>query len=167
MKEANNDLVLWVKFANLGMPRIDKNARDADAWRRDAEATFDAATVLFDQNNPSFWFSASILGHHALEMLLKSALIRAGCTVATGKPEDGHVWGHDLEELAKLLASKRPDFSFQISQHLARFNAFFNELRYPRALKDVESLGPGSKEADLLGKLMECIRPFASQLAQG
>jgi HEPN domain-containing protein len=146
------------------MAKIDVYAQDAREWRMAAEGTLQAATLLFNLNNPAVWFSASILGHHALEMLLKSALIQEGYTVVPGKPEDGFVWGHDLEELAKLLASKRSDFSLQISPRLARFDTFFNELRYPKALHNVDSLGPGEQEGMLLVGLMTLIRPFASRL---
>lgn len=66
--------------------------------------------------------------------------------------EKGNVWGHDLERLAKLLTSKRLDFSLQISPYpeipliscttyLARYDTFFNELRYPSASTNVDSLG--------------------------
>src|SRR5437867_2990678 len=134
------------------MTEIDKYARDAEAWRTEAEATFDAATLLF-RHNFSFWFSASILGHHALEMLLKSALIRTGYTVANGKQEDGYVWGHDLGQLARLLASKRPGFSPHLT-HLARFDAF-QELRYPQTSPHVDYLGPGEHEATCLADLMQ------------
>lgn len=139
-------------------------------WRRNAESTFDAATLLFNLNNPSVWFSAAILGHHALEMLLKSALLREGCKIAKGD-----VWGHALEVLASRLVSKRPEFSLKISPHpllrlipcktyLARYDAFFNELRYPSASPNVDSLGPGRDEAELLSELMDSIRPFAFPL---
>lgn len=141
-----------------------------------AERTFQAATLLFDLNIPLVWFSAALLGHHALEMLIKSALIREGCPVEKGKTEDGFVWGHDLGKLVKLLASKRQDFSLQISSHpeipllscttyLARYDTFFNELRYPNASPNVDSLGPGRDEAELLAELMDGIRPFAFPLS--
>jgi HEPN domain-containing protein len=154
---------------------IDKYAQDAREWRMAAENTLQAAMLLFNLNNPFVWFSAAILGHHALEMLLKSALIREGCTVAPGKPEEGFVWGHDLQRLANLLASKRQDFSLKISPrweipllscptYLARYDVFFNELRYPNASPNVDSLGPGRDEAELLAELMGGIRPFAFPL---
>lgn len=142
-----------------------------------AERTFEAAVLLFNVSNPFLWFSAAMLGHHALEMLLKSALIRAGCSVREGgRPEDGFVWGHDLEKLATLLHSARPDFSgnipphpevelISVSTYFARYNAIFNELRYPQASRNVDSLGPGEDEAELLANMMKVIRPFAFPLA--
>ena len=122
--------------------------------------------------NPFVWLSATMLGHHALEMLLKSALIREGCLVAKGNPEDGFVWGHNLQKLAELLISKRPDFSPEVGPHpeiillscatyLARYDAIFNELRYPGASHSIDSLGPGDDEAELLAELIDRIRPFA------
>jgi HEPN domain-containing protein len=152
------------------MPEIDKYTQDAQEWRMAAEHTFEAATLLFNLNNPYVWFSATLLGHHALEMLLKSALLREGCKIAKGD-----VWGHNLEKLAKLLASKRQDFSLKISFHpempllsrktyLARYDVFFDELRYPNATPNVDSLGPGRAEAELLAELMDGIRPFAFPL---
>jgi HEPN domain-containing protein len=158
------------------MASIDKYTQDAREWRMAAERTFEAGTLLFNHlNNPFLYFSAALLGHHALEMLLKSALIREGYPLEKGKTEEGCVWGHDLEKLAALLASKRPDFSLQIplrleipllscKTYLGRYNAFFNELRYPGASPNVDSLGPGGEEAALLAELMDGIRPFAFPL---
>jgi len=159
------------------MAQIDQYTKDAREWRMNAEYAYEAAILLFNNYaNPFVWFSAAMLGHHALEMLLKSALIREGCPIVEkGKPEDGSVWGHDLEKLAALLESKRPDFSLKIrprsdipllscKTYLARYNAFFNELRYPRASPNVDSLGPGREEAQLLTELMDGIRPFAFPL---
>lgn len=158
------------------MATIDEYTRDGRQWRMAAETTFQAATLLFNlKNNPFVWFPAALLGHHALEMLLKSALIREGCPVEKGKPEDGFVWGHDLEKLVKLLTSKRRDFSLQIpvnpemplissQTYLARDDVFFDELRYPTSSPNVDSLGPGEDEAALLATLMHGIRPFAFPL---
>jgi len=146
------------------MATIDEYTRDGRQWRLAAERTFQAATLL-----PPFSDT------HALEMLLKSALIREGCPVEKGKPEDGFVWGHDLEKLVKLLTSKRRDFSLQIpvnpemplissQTYLARDDVFFDELRYPTSSPNVDSLGPGEDEAALLATLMHGIRPFAFPL---
>jgi hypothetical protein len=160
------------------MAQIDQYTKDAREWRKYAEYAYDGAILLFDSPNPFVWFSAAMLGHHALEMLLKSALICAGCPIVEkGKPEDGSVWGHDLEKLAALLASKRPHFSLQIrtrwgipllscKTYLGRYNAFFEELRYPRTAPNVDSLGPGCDEAELLTELMDGIRPFAFPSAE-
>lgn len=113
-----------------------------------------------------------MLGHHALEMLLKSALIREGCPVQQGKTKEGFVWGHDLERLAAQLALKGPEFSLQIPErweipllscktYLGRYKVFFNELCYPGESPNVDSLGLRREEAGLLKELMNGIRPFA------
>jgi hypothetical protein len=159
----------------LLLAKINEYTRDGLQWRKAAETTFDAATLLFNSDNPFVWFPAALLGHHALEMLLKSALIKEGCPVEKGNPGDGFVWGHDLEKLATLLGSKRPDFSLKIPlkpeiplfsslTYLARYDVFFNELRYPTASPNVDSVGPGEAEAALLAELMQAIRSFAFAL---
>jgi hypothetical protein len=98
--------------------RMDNCTQDAGEWRLAAECTFSGAVILFRSANPFVWFPAAILAHHALEQVLKSALIREGYAIARGKPQDGCVWGHSLVELAQLLASKRQDFPCQFSTTL-------------------------------------------------
>jgi HEPN domain-containing protein len=138
---------------------MDKYAQDAGEWRLAAESTFSGALMLFRSPNFFVWFPAAILAHHALEKLLKSALIREGYAIAKG--ERPHcVWGHDLVALARRLASKRPDFPLEVSRDLAVFDAFFDELRYPRAVERVDYLG--QEERILFTQLMERIRPFAA-----
>jgi hypothetical protein len=112
---------------------MDKLTQDPGEWRFAAECTSSGALTLFQSSNIFNWFPAAILAHHALEKLLKSALIREGCAITNGKPQEGCVWGHDLVKLAELLASKRQDFPRQLSEDLAVFDAFFDELRYPRS----------------------------------
>jgi hypothetical protein len=56
----------------------DKYAKDADTWLTYAQFTYARAQELFRSESPSLWFSGAILGHQALEMLLKAALIRKG-----------------------------------------------------------------------------------------
>lgn len=85
---------------------MDKYARDAGLWWRDAENTAEAATVLF-LGNVGHWFPAAILAHHALEMLLKAALIATGDAVARNGPKDSSVWGHELPKLAGAARSKK------------------------------------------------------------
>jgi hypothetical protein len=88
------------------------------------------------------WFPAAILARHALEQVLKSALLRAGYTIANGRPQDSYVWGHNLVKLAQILAAKREDSSLEIlKDHPAVFDAFFCELRYSQATEKVEELG--------------------------
>jgi HEPN domain-containing protein len=139
----------------------ERYATNAKAWRVQAEFVFESSKQLFESGSPATWFSAAILGHHALEMLLKSALFREGFPAARGRPSDGFVWGHNLVDLARLLASKRADFPLeQSAEVLARFDAFFNELRYPADLDKVEELSEDDKYA--LVELVNHIRPFAS-----
>ena len=118
--------------------------------------------MLFQSHNFFVWFPAAILAHHALEKLLKSALIQQGYTVGKGKREHGYVWGHNLRELARLLASRCSDFPEDTLDDLAVFDTFFDELRYPQAVEKVEGLG--REEGMLFGRLMERLRPFAGPL---
>ncbi len=135
--------------------------RNAKAWRVNAEFALYSSKILFETRNPTTWFSAAILGHHALEMLLKSALVCEGFTVAKGEPQHGFAWGHRLVELARLLVSRRREFPFDKSATvLARFDAFFDELRYPSDLEKVEELSEEDKH-DLV-EIADCIRPFAA-----
>ena len=62
-------------------PQLDKYARDARAWRDWAKVNHSASTHLFGSGNPLLYLRAATLGHHALEMYLKSALICEGKTV--------------------------------------------------------------------------------------
>jgi len=112
---------------------MDEYEQNAGEWRTAAESTFSGAMELFRSNNFFVWFPAATLAHHALEQVLKSALIRVGYTIAKGRPQDGYAWGHELVKLAQLLASKRQDFPLEILKDLAVFDAFFDELRYPQA----------------------------------
>ena len=68
------------------------------------------------------YFPATVLGHHALEMYLKAALIRSGMTACNprkikfldssiGITKQECAWGHDLIALAEELARIRPDFN--------------------------------------------------------
>src|SRR5713226_6005382 len=64
---------------------------DSNTWLTWAEATYAGAQTLFRSDNALVWFPAAVLGHHALEMFLKAALIRKGHRV-----NEKDVWGHDL-----------------------------------------------------------------------
>lgn len=110
---------------------------------RSALATYHDAIYLFDSANPVRWWSAALLAHAALERLLKSALISAGCTVAKPiKGEKNNVWWHDLANLASELAARCPNFPYkQLKDKLAIFDAYFEECRYPAKLDRVQGLG--------------------------
>jgi hypothetical protein len=119
---------------------------------------------------------------------LKTALIREGFTVfdplklnrldpVIQLTKDRCAWGHVLLDLAKLLASKRPDFSLKreldgfffprempitIEDGLKVFDPFFWELRYPQQLDKLDSIGPS--DIVLLDALMGALEPFAGRL---
>jgi hypothetical protein len=141
---------------------MDNIAHDAREWRLASECTFLGAMTLFRSKNFLVWFPAAVLGHLALEQLLKSALTQAGCPLRKGQTQAGYAWGHKLVELAQLLASKQRELPTDVLKDLAVFDAFFGELRYPQTVELVEELGPD--EGDLLSDLMESIRPFAATL---
>ncbi len=71
----------------------DKYVNDAKTWCAHGETFGRAAALLFRSGNPSLYFPAATLGHQALEMLLKAALIRQGLKISKA---DDDVWGHDL-----------------------------------------------------------------------
>jgi hypothetical protein len=129
---------------------IDKYAREARAWRNHARFDFEAARILFTHKSSIvLCFPAATLGHHALEMYLKTALICEGFTIFDPKKirlldpsikltADDCAWGHDLIALGKLLAGKRPDFD--LSEQLA-VNYWYHKLpkNVERGLEMVES----------------------------
>ena len=147
---------------NMQSPQLDRFARDARAWKHCAEINYVASGHLFASGNLFVCFGAATLGHHALEMYLKAALICEGMTVFNPvilKSLDGTVrltraecaWGHCLVDLAMQLSEKRPDFNLRTEMNLAEcrtllmpmtleggfalFDPFFTELRYPQDLK--------------------------------
>lgn len=153
--------------------RVDKYARDPDAWVRHGLITYDAARVLFDAGSayPTLYFSAATLAHTCLEVLMKGILITEGMVSfdprqierlpqgAVLKREDC-VWGHSLIQLAEELGcrvgfdlSEEMDFHntvhpppFIIRQALEHFEPFFWELRYPHGLEQVTGFGGGDEK---------------------
>jgi hypothetical protein len=122
----------------------DKYAQDARAWRDFAKFNLSASMYLFESHDPFKIFAAATLGHHALEMYLKAALICEGWLLAADC-----AWGHDLVTLARQLAAKRADFDLAkpmmflwpwhsgastVERGFEVFNPFFSELRYPQQL---------------------------------
>jgi hypothetical protein len=151
------------KRVMLGGGYMDEYTKDPSEWRMSSECMFSGAMTLFQSKNFLEWFPAAILGHLALEQLLKSAAIQAGCPVTKGRPQEGRVWGHNLVALAQLLASKRRDFpADRLKEDLAVFDAYHDELRYPQAVERVRELG--AEEGTQLSCLMEIIRLFAAPL---
>jgi HEPN domain-containing protein len=148
--------------------KLDNYARDFALWRDWAAINYRAAKVLFETGDPFLLFPAATLGHHALEMYLKSALITTGMTVfdpkrvqsldpRTDLGPDDCVWGHELMKLAIVLEKRRPEFRLSkqmdligyvvmkepmtVEEGLKIFDPFFSELRYPQEMKEVEGLG--------------------------
>lgn len=127
---------------------------DAEAWVQWAEQTYRGSHVLFNFGDPFLWFAAAFLGHQALEMFLKAALIRRGRRVAKGD-----IWGHNLLPFVRDLESAGIEFPMGITEDLDRFNAFFDELRYPHPAKKVLELG--TMEGELLDSLVLVLRPLS------
>ncbi len=128
---------------------------DAPTWLQWAEQTYAGAHVLFNQGNPFLWFPAAILGHQALEMFLKAALIKRGRRVIKRD-----VWGHNLVDLACELARTGVVFPFGLLRDLQKFNDFFEELRYPHPAIRVQELG--AMEGELLDALALMLRRLAA-----
>lgn len=170
-------------------PQLDKYARDARAWRDWAKVNHSASAHLFSSGNPLLYLPAATLGHHALEVYLKSALICEGKTVfnpiilksldpgITLKRSDC-AWGHCLVDLAEQLAGKRSDFNFNAEMDIrecrtllmpmtmragfALFDPFVSELRYPQELKKLG--GVGEDEKLVLDVLVTRLQPFLSHV---
>jgi hypothetical protein len=68
---------------------MDDYTKDPSEWRMSSECTFLGARILFQSKTLLVWFPAAVLGHLALEQLLKSAVIQAGCPVTKGRPARG------------------------------------------------------------------------------
>ena len=132
---------------------------DPIAWFQSAENMRTAAVELFRSGNPLLWFPAALLGHQALEMFLKAALIREGLEV--GPPPKGTVWGHRLiclgEKLTAIGKNKLPDVCFET---LAYFDECFKELRYP-TVRAKGNLKLGENEAERLEAAVSYILPYA------
>jgi hypothetical protein len=170
-------------------PQLDNYARDARAWRDWAKVNYTASTHLFGSGNPLLYLPAAALGHHALEMYLKAALICEGLTVFNPiilKSLDGDVklkrsdcaWGHELVELAQQLAARRKDFNLDgkmdirecralpmpmtMRDAFALFDPYFSELRYPQDLKKLG--GVGEDEKLLLDVLVSRLQPFFNKI---
>ena len=167
---------------------LDKYARDPKPWRIHAQFNLDGARVLFTHEGAiTLCFPAAVLGHHAIEALLKTALIREGYTIfdpaklkflgAANLTKGDCAWGHNLVALAKLLASKRPEFDLTAPLHgafppypdplsleraLAIFDPFFSELRYPQEHDKLQGIGPD--DGRMLEVIVARIAPFAGPL---
>jgi hypothetical protein len=170
---------------------LDQYSRDARTWRDFTKVNYKASAVLFGTNNPVLYLPAATLGHHALEMYLKAALICEGFTVfdpkkvkrlnpSLGLKEIDCAWGHELTKLGRQLADKRTDFNLSarlsvpgcvaieipimLSAALALFDPFFSELRYPQQPKKLE--GVGDDEKLILDYLVQLLLAFSSNEPQ-
>jgi HEPN domain-containing protein len=124
---------------------------DAETWLQWAEQSHAGAHALFNNGNSSLWFPAAILGHQALEMFLKAALIKQGRGVVRGD-----AWGHNLVDLASELAKTGFHFPSGFVDDLKTFNEFFEELRNPHPARKVQELG--SMEGVLLDYLAKILK---------
>lgn len=104
--------------------QLDKYARDPRAWRDWGRHNYMASKYLFESHNMMLVFAAATLGHHALEMFLKAALICEGLTVFNPRKLNNLdpavkldvkdcAWDHNLVALARELAGRRPDFDLK------------------------------------------------------
>lgn len=170
---------------------LDKYAKDPRAWRAWADHNYAASSYLFQSHRPILIFAAATLGHHALEMYLKSALICEGFTAfdpsnikhldpSVGLQKQDCVWGHDLVALAHQLAAKRSDFKLSdpmntlmpwhhsglatVERGFEVFNPFFSELRYPQELT---MGGVGEDDKLPLDELVGRLKPFLPEIKYG
>lgn len=165
---------------------IDKYARDAAHWKSRATIAHEAARILFlHENALMLCFEAAPVAHHALEMFLKTALINEGYTIfnplrvgnldpSVKLDRADCAWAHSLVDLAKLLATKRPEFDLSaelivpfyvairgpltIENAFAMFDPFFFELRYPGELEELDGIGPD--DVRVLDALVDVLMPF-------
>src|ERR1700677_2149750 len=111
------------------MAKIKANVNDPIWWFQSAENMRKGAAELFHSVYPLLWFPAVLLGHQALEMFLKAALIRQGLKIDRRR-RVRETWGHKLTSLGKQLTAdgkcKLNDDCFEVLQI---FDEYFQELR--------------------------------------
>jgi HEPN domain-containing protein len=154
------------------MPKLDFYlSTDAESWLGWAESTFEAARLLFQSNRSQVLFPAVVLGHLALEMYLKAALIAHGHRVVFsqrgvkgGRKNPTDVWGHELPDLADKLSAE-VQLSAEVKDGLREFHNYFAEVRYPQIL--VNAGGIGKREGKLLEKVVRTLRPLAKKRPNG
>src|SRR6516225_9923685 len=102
-RRLGSTIELWL----MNLTQLDEYATDAGAWRHWAKVNYTASVTLFDSGNLFLWLPAATLGHHALEMYLKAALICADFAVfdpdkgkfvnsASVLTKNDSAWGHNL-----------------------------------------------------------------------
>ena len=154
--------------------QLDPHAGDARVWLDFACVNYLGSQALFEHPNIALVFCAATLGHLALEMCLKTALICHGLTVFDPSKVNqldpsiqlagaDCVWGHGLIVLAERLENLTQGFSLSdaldvpeyigfsetppttIRAGLQIFDPFFTELRYPSELEQVSGIGPDER----------------------
>jgi HEPN domain-containing protein len=138
----------------------DRYRNEPTAWLQLADNSLRGARLLHKEGDAFLWFPAALLGHHALEMFLKAALIRLGAKV-----EPNGAWGHDLVKLATSLDTGATPASPRFWETLKIFSNYFEELRYPQQPKEVRRLG--EEEFDRLAEAVKFLRPFALEPRSG
>jgi HEPN domain-containing protein len=132
---------------------------DAQAWFNWSEMSYFSAQTLFGDGNPFLWFGAACLGHQAIEMYLKTILIGRG-----RRAVKGDAWGHSLFVLLRQVC----DTGIIVPEHLVedcnKFDAFFEELRYPARLNKVDGLG--QEEQLRLKRVVDVLKPWAEEAAR-
>ena len=174
-------------MCGMQSPQLDRFARDARAWKHCAEINYIASGHLFASSNLFVYFTAATVGHHALGMYLKSALICEGMTVFNpvivksldpgyGLSRSNCAWGHCLVDLATRLSEKRPDLNLRAEMNIpecrallmpmtlkagfALFDPFFSELRYPQ---DLRKCAVGQDHKLVLDVLVPRLQPFLNK----
>ena len=164
---------------------LDKYAKDAHAWWFSARIDYTASCRLFETQDLMMVFPAAVLGHIAIEKYLKAALICTGATICNPSRHKALIangtlnkcdcaWGHDLLQLAAMLAERRGDFDLSLvlfdqyplhegqmtlNDSLKMFEPFHHELRYPITMSKFKSLGP--TDVVVLISAIEAIARFA------
>jgi hypothetical protein len=149
--------------------QIDTHANAPAAWRMAAEFSYSAAIHLFKSGDPLHLVPAAYLGHHALESLLKAALIHGGYTITNQRPGMSTAWGHSLVSLANQL-----DESVGGCRHVQEaksglqiFDDYFEQARYPIDL-DLGDFEPiDAEKGKLLTQLWDDLKPFAPLATKG
>jgi hypothetical protein len=159
---------------------LDPIAQDCVAWCIYAEMDYRVARTLFNSGDAMLYFAAMTIGHHAVELYLKGALIKLGMkacdpkkATAFGIQTKDCVWGHGLYDLGVVLATRSPAFTLSVAidvsglpvvdapttigEGLRFFDPYFSELRYPQKI----TRGGVSKDHGIiLDAIVKELRPF-------
>jgi hypothetical protein len=173
--------------------KLDKYAQDPRAWLAWGKHNYMASTYLFESHNPFLIFAAATLGHHALEMFLKAALVQEGVTIfnprklrdldPSVRPDAKDcAWDHGLVVLAHQLAARRPDFDlsekidFLMPWHVPTqtmcvvptleqaFELFDPFFSELRYPQELTMGGVGEDDKIVLDKLVKKLEPFLPKI---